>query len=348
VTITINTDLDSPVPGTNKTPYEFWIPAFEKAYPNIHVKAIASQSSSQDQSLYDRIVAALHAHKTPPVNITDSSILPQMIQQNAGVKITPSEVPLMKEVDPALVKATNDEAIPFRGSSVVLAYNSQYVKSPPHSLDQLLAWIKQHPGKFTYNTPGSGGSGEGFVQAVVTQNVPASQRSAFAGKYKPAAESKWSNGFKTLAGLKKDIYHNGFYPDGNDPVLQLLANSSVWMAPVWSDQSTAALSDHDLPPYIKLAQVSPPFPGGPADLMVIKGTPNQKAAFDFVNYMLSPTEQALVAKDVSGYPGTEWKYAPKSVQKEFKGLASTYAPAWASQYTADLSQKWQNSVAAAK
>jgi putative spermidine/putrescine transport system substrate-binding protein len=347
VTITINTDLNGPIAGTNLLPYQnVWVPQFEKVYPNIHVKIIASATSGDDQALYDRIIAAQHANAAPPVNISDSSILPQLIEQNAGTKITAAEVPLLNEVDPSLLAATNYEAIPFRGSSVVLAYNSQFVKSPPTSLSSLLSWIQANPGKFTYNTPASGGSGEGFVQAVVNTGIPAAQESIFENGYKPGLESDWSNGLKTLASLKADIYNHGFYPDGNTATLDLLANGSIWAAPAWSDQATSALGVHQLPPSVKLAQINPPMPGGPADLMVIKGSPNQQAAFTFINYMLSPAEQELVAKYMKGYPGVEWKYAPEPVLQEFGPIAKTYAPAWDAQYTDDLAQKWQNAVAA--
>ncbi len=54
VTITINTDLNGPIAGTNLLPYQnVWVPQFEKIYPNIHVKVIASATSGADQSLYD-------------------------------------------------------------------------------------------------------------------------------------------------------------------------------------------------------------------------------------------------------------------------------------------------------
>lgn len=349
VTITMNTDLNGPIAGTNLLPYQnVWVPQFEKIYPNIHVKIIASANSGDDQSLYDRIVAAEHNNAAPPVTMSDSSILPQLIEQNSGVKITAAEVPLMSEVEPSLLAATNYEAIPFRGSSVVLAYNSQFVKSPPTSLSGLLSWIKANPGKFTYNTPASGGSGEGFVQAVVNTGIPAAQESIFENGYKPGLESDWATGLQTLASLKPDIYNHGFYPDGNTATLDLLANGSIWVAPVWSDEATSALGVHQLPSTVKLAQVNPPMPGGPADLMVLKGSTSaeQQAAFTFVNYMLSPAEQELVAKYMKGYPGVEWKYAPEPVLKEFGPIATTYAPAWDAQFTDDLAQKWQSTVAA--
>jgi hypothetical protein len=42
----------------------------------------------------------------------------------------------------------------------------------------------------------------------------------------------------------------------------------------------------------------------------------------------------------------EWKYAPQPVLKEFGAIAKTFAPAWDGQFTDDLAQKWQSTVAA--
>jgi putative spermidine/putrescine transport system substrate-binding protein len=348
VTITMATDLDAPVQGTNLYPYQdIWIPAFEKAHPNIHVDVIMDQNSGEDSALYDRIVAAERAHQAPPVDMTDASILQQLVDSNAGVKATTSEVPLLSEVNPTLLQEEQYEAVPFRGSSVVLAYNSQYVKNPPASLNGLLAWVKAHPGKFTYNTPSSGGAGEGIVQAVLNEGIPAADQNTFVTSYKPSLESYWTQGFKTLAALKPDIYRNGTYPDGLTAVFQLLASSAIWMAPTWSDGGTSAIDSHLLPSTIKLEQVSPPMPGGPSDIMVLKGSPDEQASFTFVNYMLTAGEQELVAKYMKGYPGVEPKYAPAQVKEEFGAIENSYAPAWDGQFTDDLASLWQSKVAAA-
>ena len=46
---------------------------------------------------------------------------------------------------------------------MLLAYNPNKVPNPPKTLDELLAWIKANPGRFTYNSPKTGGSGGAFV-----------------------------------------------------------------------------------------------------------------------------------------------------------------------------------------
>lgn len=285
VTLTLATDLTQPIPGTNRLPWQdVWVPAFEKKYPDIRIKIVGDANSSADLALYDRIVAAEKAHQAPPVDMTDASILPELVTQGYGVKVTKAEVPRLSEVYPSQMALVRYEATPFRGSAVVLAYNSAEVKHPPKTMAALLRWIEAHPGKFTYCPPSSGGSGEGFVQDVVSQDVPASQQMAFLTSYQPSLEAQWAKGFAELKAIQPDIYRHGFYPKGNTAVLDLLANGSIWMAPVWSDQSHAALASGLLPKTTKFVQLSPPMPGSPSYVMVLKGSPHEKAAFTFVNY----------------------------------------------------------------
>jgi putative spermidine/putrescine transport system substrate-binding protein len=345
VTLTLATDLTQPIPGSNRLPWQnVWVPAFEKKYPNIHVKIIGDASSSADSALYDRIVAAEKDHTAPPVDMTDASILPELVTQGYGVKVTKAEVPRLFEVYPSQMQLVHYEATPFRGSAVVLAYNSAKVHHPPKTITQLLAWIKAHPGKFTYCPPSSGGSGEGFVQDVVSQDVPQSEQMTFLTSYKPSLESKWAKGFAELKAIQPDIYRHGFYPKGNTAVLDLLANGSIWMAPVWSDQSHAALAAGLLPKTTKFLELSPPMPGSPSYVMVLKGSPHEKAAFTFVNYLLSKTEQELVAKYMHGFPGVRWSDAPSGVRAEFAGIESGYGLNWDAQFTNDLAAKWQAEV----
>ncbi len=319
------------------------IPAFEKANPTIKVHLIYSGTS--DTTTYARISAAVAAKKDPGIDLLDSGIVPEGAAANIMMPITTSQVPLVSRVDPTLMKAVSNEGLPYRASSVVLAYDTNYVKQPPTTLSGLLSWIKAHPGKFTYNTPSSGGSGAAFVEGVVKTGINASNKSTFETGYNTSLENQWQAGLQTLKGLKSSIYNNGFYPDGNTPVLQLLANNSIWMAPVWSDQSLTALSDHQLPPNIKLLQLDPPFDGGPAYLGVPRYAAHAKQAYTLMNWLLSPNVQANIIAGMHGYPGVQWSYVPTSVQQQYASIAKSYDTGFTPKFAADMDKMWQSEVA---
>jgi putative spermidine/putrescine transport system substrate-binding protein len=181
---------------------------------------------------------------------------------------------------------------------------------------------------------------------VINAHIPPSVQPQFVSGYNSSLEKYWTPGLQLLHSLNPDIYRHGYYPNGNTAALQLLASGSIWMAPLWSDQSLDALKEHQLPPTIKLEQITPPLAGGPADITVLKTCPDKKAADAFVNWLLSQKAQTLIVDDQHGYPGIEWKYMPSSVRKEFSAIAKSYATGWSNPYISDMNAKWQNQVPA--
>jgi putative spermidine/putrescine transport system substrate-binding protein len=321
------------------------IPLFEREHPTIKVNLIYSTSGSSNTTMFDRIAAAEAAHKNSGIDITGSNITPEAAEAHLLETVTAKNIPNIRHVAPRWLKQTLEQGVPYRGSSVVIAYNSTFIKSPPKTLQGVVQWIHAHPGKFTYNTPSSGGSGQGFVQGVLNYYVPKKDEGIFTTGYQPALESTWTKGLNTLKALSPDIYRGGFYPNGNVAVLELLANSSIWMAPVWSDMSTSYKAKGLLPPSIKLEQLTPPLNGGPAYVGVVKNSPHLVQDNIFVNWLLTPAVQTIVVHSVDGYPGVEWKYMPSTVKSQFGAIATEYSEYWSSKFTTDLNSKWQADVA---
>jgi putative spermidine/putrescine transport system substrate-binding protein len=236
-------------------------------------------------------------------------------------------------------------ALPYRGSSVVLAYDSTNVASPPKTLSGLLAWIKSHPGKFTYNSPNTGGSGYSFAETVVDSTLSQSTITQMVQGYPQQLESQWKQGLDLLHSLNGSIYQ-GVYPNGNQAVLDLLAKGQIWMAPVWSDQSLTALKNGQLPKTIKLTQISSPsFTGGAAYLGVPKTAKNKVDVYKFVNYVLSPAAQTQIINVMSGFPALPLKYLPKAIQNQFADVsANTLRQAYSSKTQSDFKAAWQQQV----
>lgn len=141
------------------------------------------------------------------------------------------------------------------------------------------------------------------------------------------------------------MYRHGYYPNGNTAILNLLASSTLWMAPVWSDMSMQALAEHQLPPNIKLIQLSPPLYGGPALMGVPKNSAHKVQALEFLNFLLSPQAQTIIVDNLHGYPGIEFKYMPKRIQEEYKSISSSYGTSFNSDMDNDMAKIWQQRVA---
>lgn len=340
VTLTMVTDSDTNI-------QQLWnnklIPAFEKAYPNITLK-LTSSNSGDETALYARIAASIKSHKAPPMDVfVDSEFIPEASQASLLYPVSASNVPNMSNII-SVDKGTPGE-MPYRGSAVVIAYNSKQVSSPPTTLAGVLSWIKANPGKFSYNNPNDGGSGQGFVQAVLDQSLPDSTVTGLAGAEDTADQSQWQAGWSTLKALGPDIYQHT-YPTGNTPVLNLLAQGQINLAPVWSDQFLAAIQQGAMPSYIHAVSItSPAMPGGPAFLGIPKNAPNIPDILKLFNWILEPAQQAQIVTQISGYPSITQSMLPQSVQSTFGQLnTADEAPFYSADASADMDNQWQRNV----
>lgn len=321
------------------------IPGFEKANPGDKVKLIFSEHGVNDTTTLDRIGVAVKQRKWPGIDLVDGGLANTLALDGLTTPMTAAKIPNLAKVQPALLTPVKGAALPYRGSSVVLAYDSSKIANPPKTLDALIQWIKGNPGKFTYNSPNTGGSGQSFVETVLAKYVSAKDETDMVNNYVPNLESDWTQGFALLKSLNSDIYQ-GVYPNGNQAVLNLLGNGQIEMAPVWSDQSITALAQHQLPSTIKLEQISnPSFTGGAAYVAVPKTAKNKTVVYAFENYMLQPNVQAVIVNAMSGYPAIAIKYLNSSVQSKFSSVSpNTLRPVYSTKMLSDMNAEWQKDV----
>lgn len=337
--------------GGDVNVHDLWandiIPAYKKVAPNVTVNLVFSEHGTSDQLIFDKIAAAKNAGKVSGVDLWETGRTQQAGEAGLADKITVGEVPNLSKVSKAVLDQVGGYGVPYRGSSVVLAYNSNTVPNPPTTLQGLFDWIKNNPGKFTYNPPDTGGSGDNFVQAVLKTGIKDSDLHAFQTSYNQGMESEWKSGWDLLKNLGSDVYQNGFYPKGNAGVLQLLGKGSIDVAPVWSDMALSYLAQGLLPPEIKLEQLDPPFNGGASYIGMISDSQQKKADEAFLNWLLTPDVQGIVIDKMNGYPGVEWQYVPDSVRQKFAAIAKNYSFGFSSKFDNDLHQQWYQQVASA-
>jgi putative spermidine/putrescine transport system substrate-binding protein len=324
---------------------QYIIPGFEKKNKNIKVKFIFSEHGVQDTTTLARIGAAVKQRKWPGIDLVDAGLVTTLATDGLTQPVTKATAPNIKNVDQKLLTPVKGAAIPYRGSSVVLAYDSKNVATPPKTLAGLLAWIKAHPGKFTYNSPNTGGSGYSFAETVVDSTIPQSVLTKMQNGYYPELESNWKQGLETLHSLNQYVYQ-GVYPNGNQAVLDLLAKGQIWVAPVWSDQSLTALKGGQLPQTIHLTQISnPSFTGGAAYLGVPKTARNKASVYKFVNYVLSPAAQTQIINVMSGFPAIPLKLMPAAIQNKFADVAAnSLRPTYSQKQSSDFKAQWQQTV----
>ncbi|MDQ6714970.1 MAG: extracellular solute-binding protein [Actinomycetota bacterium] len=327
---------------------ELWqqilIPDFEKANPGTKVNFSFDLHGTNDQQNFAKLAAATQQDKDPGVDLlasfTDKA-------SSAGLLAdVGSKVPNLSNVDPKVVAAGGKGAIPYRASSVLLAYNPDKVANPPATLDDLLAWIKANPGRFTYNSPKSGGSGGAFVATVLDSKVPQADRDAMTTAYKKDLEKDWAPGWEILRGLNASVYQKGVYPNGNNQVLQLLSSGQIDMAPVWSDQFISGQASGTIPKNYQVQQIkNPSFTGGAAYVGVTKASKNQDLAFKLADFMLTPAEQAKIADKIAGYPAIAMSKMSPEIQAKFKAAdANNLRPGYFPDHNSDINNQWDQNV----
>jgi len=324
------------------------IPDFERAFPQykVHFSDIL-HGIGAPALIINNLTAAANAGKTS-VNYDVWEDDPSGYSYPAGksekdyfLPLTTTDVPNAAKVPPIVEAQGQGFGIAYRASAVTLAYNSQQVPNPPKTFNDLIAWIKAHPGKFTYCKPDQGGTGDNFVASAIRSVM---DEKLLLKPYNKAAEASWPKAWALLKSIEPDLFQGGFHPDGNIPVLNLLAKGTIWMGTAWSDQGLSYLDKGLLPKYIKLTQISPPFAGGPSFMTVPKLAQNPVGAKALINFILSPKEQANIALAVEGFPAIDFKYVPSSVIQHFGPLAKNYGYWPAGQWDADLVTGWKANV----
>src|SRR5207302_1933671 len=205
----------------------------------------------------------------------------------------PTDIPTRSTLPAPSLDCGQSKAVPYRGSSVVLAYNSDKVANPPQTYDDLLTWIKANPDKFAYNEPSTGGSGDAFVISMIYKY--SEYQKYVTQPFSASNEKDWDAAFTALMDLAPSLYSKGVYPKGNAGTLDILNRGEIWMGTVWSDQSTQALSAGTLPKSVKITQINPAFNGGTAYIGTTKNATHKQSAMKYLNFLLEPAQQSLIA-----------------------------------------------------
>ncbi|MCM3163620.1 extracellular solute-binding protein [Metabacillus litoralis] len=327
----------------------FWetvIPKFEETHKNIDVEFVFVPSGTGGQATIDRIIAAKKANKDSEVDIYEGALADIMRSEDEGglfYELSTDSVQNLENVQEENMAGTQNLAVPYRASSVVLAYNSEKVKDVPNTAEELNAWIKENPGRFAYNDPNTGGAGSSFVLTTVYNELDESAMNV----QDESIMKEWDKGLQVLKDMAPYLYKEGVYPKKNQGTLDLLANGEVDMIPAWSDMALEQMNSKLLPDTTELKQIEPSFTGGPAYLMAVdNGDEERKEASEtFLNYVLTRDVQELVIDKMYGYPGIKWDLLSEEDQKKFEAVSGGYRTFNGGELGSELMKVWQKEVA---
>ncbi|MCU1405292.1 MAG: putative substrate-binding transport protein, partial [Glaciihabitans sp.] len=322
------------------------IPAFEDANPGVTVNTTIDLHGEHDQQTLAKLTTSVKAGADPGYDLIDSGFISAAGKANLLADATEDTIPNLANVPETTLAAGDGFGIPYRASSVLLAYDTTSVTTPPATLTDLIQWIKDNPGKFAYNSPSTGGSGGAFVTTVLDQYVSDADREAMTVGYEPDLEAEWDEGFAELASLNPSVYQQGVYPNGNNQVLELLGTGEISMAPVWSDQIITAQGTGTIPDTVDYAQISDPSFTGSASYLGIPATSEHlELAQKLADFALSSDGQAIIAESISGYPVVDLETLPEEVATKFAAAdPSALRPSYYSEMASDMANLWDQKV----
>jgi len=197
--------------------------------------------------------------------------------------------------------ANSSFVIPYRGTTVVMAYNSDYVPNPPQTTAELMDWIKANPGRFAYNTPDSGGAGASFVLTKLYNPLPEEAIVSLDESW----VNEWTEGWNYLREIHPYLYRNRgrvVYPHRNQGTLDLLASGDIWMTPAWADQTIMGVKTGALPASVKIYQLDYPYTGSLQFMGIPIFGSNSDIGHSFINFLLSEKAQNILLADMAAVP----------------------------------------------
>ncbi len=258
------------------------------------------------QTLTDMLAAAKKAGQTGTdydivdLGGDDLSKIVSQIGEDSFVKLDRAKIPNSANISAESTVAA-DYVQPYRGTTVVLAYDSEKVPEPPKTVDELVDWMKANPGRFAYNTPGTGGAGDSFARTSVYNFMDEEAITSDDEKW----VADWDKGFDFLKDIHQYMYKSGgsiVYPNKNQGTLDLLNQGEIDMCPNWADMILSQRAEGTLKDTIKIAQIDPAFTGSLQSLAIPTFGSNEDGAYAFMDYMVSNAAQEIMVKDMAAIP----------------------------------------------
>ena len=309
-------------------------PAFEVAHPGYTFNVTITRGVGDGNgTIAARALAALQSGTDPQVDFFEEfepATIEGSIEVGLWLEMTTANVPNLAMINPAAPQAPI--RLPYRGSQVLIAYDSAKVATPPKTFADIVAWAKANPGRFTYGRPDKGGSGSNFVIRAIHEANGLDPAAFTAENFEAAkAEEMLAKAWEILLDLHPYTFGEGTYPAGNTPALQLLAEGAVDMIPAWSDQALQALNQGVLPETVKVVQLQGlALCGGFAYSAIPTNATDLDGALLLANFMLSAQMQESCVREIGGFPGIGWDNLPAELKDEYIDVIPVSIPTFPS------------------
>ena len=211
-------------------------------------------------------------------------------------------LPNMEYTDPEDPLLFNDFGTPVEGceapwhkAQFTFFYDSEAITDPPTSLEGILEWAKEHPGRFTYPAPPDF-TGSVFLREVLlstaggADQVPLEYSEEAFGEHAPAA-------LEALDEVAPSLWREGrTYPRDEQALNTLFANGEVDIAMTYGPATlTDLVASGALPESTKVLTLDEGTVGNASFLAIPANAADAAGAMVVANIALSPEQQAAKA-----------------------------------------------------
>ena len=211
---------------------------------------------------------------------------------------------------------------PWGSAQVVMIYDSKRTPQPPKTLGDLLQWVRNNPGRFTYPAPPDF-TGSVFVRHVfyhVSGEVAAWQGKFDAARFEPAAQAC----YRTLRDLAPYLWRQGnTYPENPIRLAHLLADGEVDFAISYHPAEASKMIHDGLYPDTVRTFVFEEGTISNTHFVAIPFNATDKAgAMVLANFLLSPEAQLKKADPAvwGDFPAIDVKRLDPAWQAKFETL----------------------------
>jgi putative spermidine/putrescine transport system substrate-binding protein len=312
------------------------IDSYKKAHPDLVGRITYTTATAPE--LAGKIKAQQQANRLDiDLVLTGTDGLSAGIAQNLWLKLLPNleaKFPNLEQnyLPPAAKMQDQAEGqgilVTYYPSGPLLEYDAKRVSDPPTSAEELLAWAKEHPGRFMYAQPANSGPGRTFLMGLPYLLGDSDPKDPVHG---------WDKTWKYLKELGKYVQ---YYPSGTKDTMSALADGSRDMIASTTGWDINPRALGTVPKDVKVTALDGMHWVTDAHYMVVpKGISQEKLAvvLDLMSYMLKPEQQALAYDDGYFYPGPAVKdvgidMAPEKSQQVVEEYGRPEYDSWIDEY----------------
>ena len=211
-------------------------------------------------------------------------------------------IPNSDKLDPNLSKiqegyATEGRLVPVYRNQTGLVYDPDKVPTPPQTWAEFITWLDANPGKFAFNDPSKGGSGQAFVQAAIANILGDEGKYQGDTEMKPEKVADWGKVWDWFNANESKFTITSSNNDSLDRVNQ----GEVLMAAAWDDDTAVSLSKGTLFKRAKLYIPEFGMPGGGDSLGIPANAPHKAAAMLFIAYLIEADVQKQLNTVIGSY-----------------------------------------------